>query len=247
MIRAGLGMFRTHGKRSSGALLVICALTFQARLVNGEDAPEVRHPVALDKLLDLLDKKVDEDLVVSLVDKDCVAFDVNAENVAELSKALPKRVLQSAMDCRKHAASVTTASERPAIVHGPTVNGQGILEFFWKEAGRLGGRFERTRSGEAAFKVERGGWPTCTAVARLDARGITISSCKAMFHDEVAAESFPWEGIRSFCRESAKYETFVVQGSKQLRAIKFDEKRKAEVFDATLRFAGASPGGSCQD
>jgi hypothetical protein len=234
------------------ALVLSVPAVGQERPVAGEVDAEVRHPVALDKLLNLVDKKLDEDLIVALVEKDCVAFDVNAENVAELSKRIPKRVLQSAMDCRGRAISTMTVPQAPAAspvprTPPPVPSGKEILAFFWKEAGARSVRFDRSKSGGATLEVERGGWPTCTAKLRLDADGITVSACSVMFKGEIAAESFPWEGIRSFCRESAKYETFIVHGSKRLGAIKFAERRSAEVLDATLRFAGAAPGGSCSD
>ncbi len=58
-------------------------------------------PLTKTQLLDLLKKGVDTSLVVSLVEKDCVAFDVDGSNLAELSSAMPPEVLKAAIECRK--------------------------------------------------------------------------------------------------------------------------------------------------
>jgi len=57
------------------------------------------EPLDLDRLLELLASDLDVDVIASLVEKDCVTFEVTSENVRELSDKLPKPVLQAAIEC----------------------------------------------------------------------------------------------------------------------------------------------------
>jgi hypothetical protein len=57
------------------------------------------EPLGLDRLRELLDGGIDTEVLVALVKKDCVEFDVSGENVAELSRKLPKEVLRAAIEC----------------------------------------------------------------------------------------------------------------------------------------------------
>jgi hypothetical protein len=57
-------------------------------------------PLTQQQLLDLLAKGVSEEVVRSLVERDCVDFKVEAANVAELTSRLPAAVLKAAIDCR---------------------------------------------------------------------------------------------------------------------------------------------------
>jgi len=68
------------------------------------------EPLGLDRLRELLDGGVDTEVLVALVEKDCVDFDVSGENVTELSKTLPKEVLRAAIEC----ASSDVAAPSPA-------------------------------------------------------------------------------------------------------------------------------------
>ena len=70
------------------------------------------EPIGLDRLLELLGDGIDPDIVVALVEKDCVNFDVSGENVAELSRKLPKAVLEAAIDCARRG----DGDETPAVV-----------------------------------------------------------------------------------------------------------------------------------
>lgn len=58
-------------------------------------------PVSRAQLAEMVRQKVDTSLIVSLVEKDCVDFEVTGANLAGLSQELPKEVLKAAMDCRK--------------------------------------------------------------------------------------------------------------------------------------------------
>lgn len=51
------------------------------------------------QLLELVDKGVDTALIVQLVERDCVDFEVTAAVLLELSPRVPKDVLQAAMTC----------------------------------------------------------------------------------------------------------------------------------------------------
>ena len=253
-------MVRMRGKFLCVILLALAMLGFQDRLVASDATSDARRPVSLPLLLELLDQKLDEELLVALIEKDCVAFDVTAENVAELSRRLPKRVLQAATDCRRRMdpkdASPSSSqapplsgspSQSPSPVRTPAPNGKQILDFLWKEAAARSVRLVGAKPGTATVMVERGGWPTCSSRLEISIEGMSASGCSVMVRGEVAAGSVPWDGIKSFCRETAKFETFIVHGTKRLGAIKLDDKRQADILEATLRFAGAEPGGSCGD
>lgn len=78
------------------------------------------------QIRDMLQKRVDVSLIVSLIEKDCVDFDVTGANLADLSAEMPQPVLKAAIDCRKAkggapesrprapAAEKAPAAERPA-------------------------------------------------------------------------------------------------------------------------------------
>lgn len=80
-------------------LPVVLALAF----ASGADA----EPLTKAQLLDLVAKGVDQALVRALVERDCVAFDIDAATLIELSPAVPAKVLEAAIDCRKVRAGAT--------------------------------------------------------------------------------------------------------------------------------------------
>lgn len=65
------------------------------------------------QLLQLVDKGVDTALIVQLVERDCVDFEVSAEVLLELAPRVPKEVLQAAMDCKGDDAE-DEGEEKPA-------------------------------------------------------------------------------------------------------------------------------------
>lgn len=73
--------------------------------------------VTKDQLFEMLDKGVDHDLILSLIKKDCVGFDIDAKALVELSQRVPKPILQAAMDCSKsrkgHASKRETRTDIP--------------------------------------------------------------------------------------------------------------------------------------
>jgi len=82
-------------RRPASAILAAAALA----------APLPAAPVTRGQLAAMARDKVDPAVMRSIVERDCVDFDVDAENAAELSKVVPSGVLEAAIECRKHAAS----------------------------------------------------------------------------------------------------------------------------------------------
>ena len=79
------------------------------------------EPLGLDRLRELLESGIDTEVIVALVEKDCVDFDVSGENVTELSRTLPTEVLRAAIECAgsdvaapSPAKASSTASSTPA-------------------------------------------------------------------------------------------------------------------------------------
>jgi hypothetical protein len=72
------------------------------------------EPLDLDRLLELLASDLDVDVIASLVEKDCVTFEVTGENVRELSDKLPKSVLQAAIECATPRAAEPAEPAEPA-------------------------------------------------------------------------------------------------------------------------------------
>ena len=62
-------------------LVLLLALTFAA--------PVHAEPLTKQQLLDLISKGVDQTLVRSLVERDCVAFDIDSATLVELSPTVP--------------------------------------------------------------------------------------------------------------------------------------------------------------
>ncbi len=58
------------------------------------------EPLSKVKLLELASKGVDPVLIRTLVERDCVSFDIDADTLVELSSKVPADVLEAAMRCR---------------------------------------------------------------------------------------------------------------------------------------------------
>lgn len=71
-------------------------------------------PVTREQLLRMAREKVDPGVMRAIVERDCVDFDVDAGNVAGLSKAVPAAVLEAAIACRR-AAHPAPAAAPPAV------------------------------------------------------------------------------------------------------------------------------------
>ena len=79
-------------------------------------------PVTRDHLVAMAREKVDPSVMRAIVERDCVDFDVDAANAAELSKVVPPAVLEAAIACREPAPSsraVQTSASAPAPVAAP--------------------------------------------------------------------------------------------------------------------------------
>lgn len=67
--------------------------------------PPCLTAISKEELLKMVGDKIDTSLIVSLVEKDCVDFDMNADNLIELANKVPNDVLKAAIDCRKRASA----------------------------------------------------------------------------------------------------------------------------------------------
>src|ERR1051325_5079745 len=76
-------------------------------------APLFGAPVTREQLVAMAREKVDPSVMRALVDRDCVDFDVDAANAAELSKVLPAGARQGAIPCRKAAAPARSSETIP--------------------------------------------------------------------------------------------------------------------------------------
>ena len=61
-------------------------------------------PVTREQLVSMAGEKVDPQVMRAIVERDCVDFDVDAANAAELSRVVPAAVLEAAIACRRSAA-----------------------------------------------------------------------------------------------------------------------------------------------
>ncbi len=60
-------------------------------------------PVTRDQLMAMAHGRVDPGVMKAIVERDCVDFDVDAGNAAELSRTVPPSVLEAAVACRRKA------------------------------------------------------------------------------------------------------------------------------------------------
>jgi hypothetical protein len=86
-------------------------------------------PVTRSQLLSMAKEKVDPDVIRALVERDCVDFDVTAENAAELSQWLPPRVLEAAVRCRQEERGPSSpeppGSASPPATASPKISDEG--------------------------------------------------------------------------------------------------------------------------
>jgi TolB-like protein len=72
-------------------------------------------------LLGLVEKGVDQSLVLSLVQKECVDFDVTPSVLLELSGKIPKEILQAAIDCKAPADSKGSVPQAIDLASAPAI------------------------------------------------------------------------------------------------------------------------------
>jgi len=81
-------------------------------------------PVTKTQLLEMGRARVDSKVMLAIVERDCVDFDVDGANAVELSKEVPAEVLEAAIRCREKstgpAAAPPAASPRLAPAEAPT-------------------------------------------------------------------------------------------------------------------------------
>lgn len=70
-------------------------------------------PVTKAQLTAMARDGVDPSVIRAIVERDCVDFDVDAVNAADLSRALPAGVLEAAIACRKAAPPKASGSASP--------------------------------------------------------------------------------------------------------------------------------------
>lgn len=80
-----------------------------AAIVAGASAASAA-PVTRDQLVSMAREKVDAGVMRAIVDRDCVDFDVDAGNAAELSRIVPPAVLEAAIACRRSGGPPPSAS-----------------------------------------------------------------------------------------------------------------------------------------
>ena len=82
-------------------------------------APVLSAPVTREQLVAMAREKVDPSVMRALVERDCVDFDVDAANAAELSKVLPAAVLEAAIACRRTAPAAPSSEAATAAPTPP--------------------------------------------------------------------------------------------------------------------------------
>jgi hypothetical protein len=75
--------------------------------------------VTRDQLLEMVENDVDVELIVAVIQRECVDFEVTGSNLTELAGLLPKEVLGAALECRDHPRSLD--SPVPANSDDPTL------------------------------------------------------------------------------------------------------------------------------
>jgi hypothetical protein len=89
------------------------------------------EPITKGALVELVDAGVDPSLVLRLVQRDCVAFEIDAPVLLELAPRLPREVLEAAMTCREAAARGVSLPPRegaPSPAERPGAPGYDLNE-----------------------------------------------------------------------------------------------------------------------
>lgn len=70
--------------------------------------------VSRDQLIGLANDGVDTSLIVSLIERDCVDFEPDAEVILELSQVVPREALKAAIECWRSGKSVENSGDEPS-------------------------------------------------------------------------------------------------------------------------------------
>lgn len=90
------------GPRAMAFLAALCLGTICRYSSAGE-------PLTKEKLLALVEAHVDPSIIVSLIQKDCVSFDLDADTLLELNKKVPSQVLKASIECKNPSKSAATS------------------------------------------------------------------------------------------------------------------------------------------
>lgn len=90
-----------------GAISCALALLHVVPVVAGE-------PISEEQLLELVRDGVDTQLIVRLVERDCVGFEVDARSVLRLSDVVPSQVLHAALNCTEEGSAAVPAVTAPS-------------------------------------------------------------------------------------------------------------------------------------
>jgi TolB-like protein len=110
MVRCGK-ILEERSVVKAGKVLLFCAAVLWSRSSSAA--------ISKNDLLALVDKKVDSNLILSLVQRDCVDFDVTPEVLLELSSKVPNEILQAAIACKSPADSKGNVSQAVDLASGP--------------------------------------------------------------------------------------------------------------------------------
>jgi len=153
-------------------------------------------PMSKEQLVRLASQGVDPSVLASLVARDCVDFDVNAGNVAELSKLLPKEVVKAALDCRAQAPPAPPAAAAPAApapaTPAPPARGDAGQEF-GPELGVC------ESAGQGDFLVDHGAKKTCYGTLTADDAGVSFVTARCRKHADGDDFEIAWGALARVC------------------------------------------------
>ena len=89
---------------------ILATLALTAGLARGAE------PLTKAQLLGMAHEKVDPKVMLALVERDCLDFQIDAANVLELSREVPPEVLEAAIRCRGNAEAATRDTDTPKAV-----------------------------------------------------------------------------------------------------------------------------------
>ena len=145
-------------------------------------------PMTRDQLLKLSAQGVDPSILASLVARDCVDFEVSADNVAELSKLLPKEVIQAALACRRR----TTGGATPSPTAAPPPRADAPPEF--------GAAMEVCKpAGEGDLTPDHGKKMTCYGTLTVDNAGLSFKTARCARHLDDDDFEIAWSSLKRIC------------------------------------------------
>jgi len=132
--------------RNPGAVMkVTLSLRFTILFILALAAPSFAG-ISLDDLVSMVESEMDPGLIVSLVERDCVDFEVGPEALIELASRVPREVLQAALDCSaaakvpesKECRIYRAAAANPSLVNFPffiSSMSKRPLVIYWMSSG----------------------------------------------------------------------------------------------------------------